>query len=192
MSQSLSGTRSSADFAQKAIQGGFSPRDTATTPMPHFSAEEHSRLKALQEKGKQPAEIARLMGRDLSNVYRHFQRNLQGGQAPNPAGRPPALTAAQVDKVVETTEAMVVAADGKYQVTAKMVKDALVSVRCCGSPILLCSAMLLPFGRRRSPSRSLFPAPQVPDRLVLSRSPDRPGRGRRPISSRSSGGAPRL
>ncbi|CAK0879106.1 unnamed protein product [Prorocentrum cordatum] len=65
------------------------------------------------------------MGRELSNVYRHFQRNLQGDLAPNPVGRPPALSAAQVDKVVETTEAMVVAADGKYQVTALMVRNAL-------------------------------------------------------------------
>ncbi|CAK0851195.1 unnamed protein product [Prorocentrum cordatum] len=65
------------------------------------------------------------MGRDLSNVHRHFQRNLQGDSAPNPAGRPPALSATQVDKVVETTEAMVVAADGKYQVTALMVRNAL-------------------------------------------------------------------
>eukprot|EP00959_Pyramimonas_sp_CCMP1952_P225401 4713948-Pyramimonas_sp.AAC.1 len=74
--------------------------------MPHFSAEEHSRLKSLQGQGKQPAEIAKLMGRDLSNVFRHFQRNLQGDLAPNPVGRPAALSAAQVDKVVETTEAM--------------------------------------------------------------------------------------
>ncbi|CAK0810352.1 unnamed protein product [Prorocentrum cordatum] len=65
------------------------------------------------------------MGRDLSNVFRHFQRNLQGDLAPNPVGRPAALSAAQVDKVVETTEAMVVAADGKYQVTALMVRNAL-------------------------------------------------------------------
>ena len=147
--------------------------------MPHFSVEEHSRLKTLQEQGKQPAEIAKLMGRDLSSVYRHFQRNLQGGPAPNPAGRPPALSVAQVDKVVDTTETMVVAADGKYQVTSKMVRDALVSVRRCGYPMLFCSATSLPFGRRRSRSRSFFPAPPIPDRPVFSRL-----RGARPIPDR--------
>ena len=97
-------------------------------PTPHFSAQELARLKNLLEKGKRPAEIATLMGRDLSNVYHHFQRHQQGGAAPRPVGRPPALNGAQVDKVVDTTETMVVVADGKYQVTAKMVLDAPVVV----------------------------------------------------------------
>ena len=82
----------------------------------------------LQEKGKQPAETATLMGRDLSNVYHHFQRNHEGGAAPNPVGRPPALTAAQVGQVgqvVDTTETMVVAVDGEYQVAAKTLRDAV-------------------------------------------------------------------
>ena len=109
-------------------------------------------MKTLQEKGKQPAEVAKLMGRDLSNVYRHFQRNRDGGAAPNPVGRPPALTAVQVDRVVDATDRMVVAADGKYQVTAKMVRDAQTSVLRQGVhvaaliPIALvrgCSALLL-------------------------------------------------
>ena len=89
----------------------------------HYSSHELSILEHYQKKGKTPTEVATLMGRDTSSVYRHFQRNLTKGKAPNPVGRKRVLTDAQVDRLVTTAQSMTAAADGKYQVTAKMVKE---------------------------------------------------------------------
>ena len=96
-----------------------------------FSSAELGRLRALQEQGKPASEVATLLGRDISSVCRHFKRNRQKtGKAVRPVGRPSALTDAQVDRVVSATEKMVKAADGTYQVTAKMVKTSL-KLKCC-------------------------------------------------------------
>ncbi len=70
-------------------------------------------------------EVATLLGRDLSNVYRRAQRNAaKRGRTPKPVGRPPALKKAQIDRLVRVTESMVNPAGGMYQVTCQMIKDA--------------------------------------------------------------------
>ena len=95
----------------------------------HLTASEKDCLSRLQDEGKSPSQVAELLGRDLSSVNRHFQRNSNPPKkAPKSVGRPAALTEKQIDRVVDTTERMIQAA-GKsrkpYQVTASMVRTAL-------------------------------------------------------------------
>jgi hypothetical protein len=95
----------------------------------HFSEAEKDRLRRLQDEGKSPSKVAELLGRDLSSVNRHFNRNmLPPKKLPKPVGRPPALTEKQIDRVVDTAERLIQAA-GKgrkpYQVTASMIKTAM-------------------------------------------------------------------
>jgi hypothetical protein len=95
----------------------------------HFSEAEKDRLRRLQDEGKSPSKVAELLGRDLSSVNRHFNRNmLPPKKLPKPVGRPPALTEKQNDRVVDTAERLIQAA-GKgrkpYQVTASMIKTAM-------------------------------------------------------------------
>jgi IS30 family transposase len=95
----------------------------------HFSEAEKDRLRRLQDEGKSPSKVAELLGRDLSSVNRHFNRNmLPPKKLPKPVGRPPARTEKQNDRVVDTAERLIQAA-GKgrkpYQVTASMIKTAM-------------------------------------------------------------------
>ena len=65
------------------------------------------------------------MGRDLSNVFRHMQRNAsKRRRAPRLVGRPVAMAEAQIDRLVRVTESIVKAADRKYQIACKTVRHA--------------------------------------------------------------------
>ena len=63
-----------------------------------------------------PADIARTIGRDLSCVARLLKQT----KAPNPVGRPAALSEAQVDKAVKEVDLMVDKADACSEVTVAM------------------------------------------------------------------------
>ena len=102
----------------------------------HFTASEKAFLEQWQDEGKTATEVAGLLRRDVSAVARHFKRNSGAvPKAAQPVGRPPSLTDKQVVRVVEATEKMILAADGKYQVTARMVRCAL-KLKCGDRPIL--------------------------------------------------------
>jgi hypothetical protein len=105
----------------------------------HFSQEEKDRLHKLQDEGKSPSRVAELLGRDLSSVNRHFQRNAAPTKkAPKPVGRPPALSEKQVDNVAATAENLIQAAAKKHkphQVTAGMVRTAL-KLKCTDKVVL--------------------------------------------------------
>ena len=63
-----------------------------------------------------PADIARTVGRDLSCVARLLKQT----KAPNPVGRPAALSEAQVDKAVKEVDLMVDKADTCSEITVAM------------------------------------------------------------------------
>ena len=100
----------------------------------HYSTAEKDLLRRLQDKGKTPSEIAELMDRDISSVNRHFQCNVSKTKV-RPVGRPKALTEKQIDKLVDTAERMIQAADSLYQVTAGMVRRAL-KLKCTDKTVL--------------------------------------------------------
>jgi len=64
-----------------------------------------------------PTDIAAALGRDLSSVCRLLAQK----KAPQPIGRPKALTDSQIDHVVEVLEKMIDEADACYEVTLPMV-----------------------------------------------------------------------
>ena len=84
--------------------------------------------------GRPAAEIAGLLGRDLSSVARRMRRIAMGSASP-PVGRPPALTPAQVDRLVILANEMIEDADCKYQVTAGILKSAM-RLKCSTKTIL--------------------------------------------------------
>ena len=101
------------------------------TPRSHFSSDELLCLSRLQQQGKSPSEVATLMDRHISSVCRRFDANKSSKKVKvAKEGRPKALTEAQVDRLVKTANNMIAAADSKYQVTAKMLKDSL-KLKCC-------------------------------------------------------------
>ena len=92
----------------------------------HFTDIERDCLRRLQGLGKTPSEVAEMMGRDLSTVVRHFNKTKgKANKSREGAGRPRALTERQVDRIVRTTHEMVTAANSEYQVTAGMIRRAL-------------------------------------------------------------------
>ena len=66
-----------------------------------------------------------MMGRDLSSMARHFQKNPGAKGLSKGAGRPRSLTKNQVDRIADTTARAVTAANSEYQVTDGMVRRAL-------------------------------------------------------------------
>ena len=90
----------------------------------HLAEVEHGLINKLTTEGKGPREIADLLKRNVSTIRKH-RSLLKKGKAPKASGRPRALTPKQVDRLVSKAEKMTEAADAQYQVTAKMIRDAL-------------------------------------------------------------------
>ena len=70
------------------------------------------------EDGKEPSEIAALLRRDKSTFTRLLCQELERKKD----GRPRALTEAQIDRMVETMEDMIIKANNEYRITVSMVK----------------------------------------------------------------------
>ena len=102
----------------------------------HYSDIEKACLHRLQLQGKTPSQVAVMMGRDLSSVARHFKTNTRKSKASSKgAGRPCALTQSQVDRIANTLQKMITAANSEYQVTAGMVRRAL-RLKCSDKLVL--------------------------------------------------------
>ena len=73
------------------------------------------------EDEKTPKEIAELLHRDKSSITRLVvqERELKK------QGRPPAFTEAQIDRMVDKLEAMILEANQEWRVTAEMLVKAL-------------------------------------------------------------------
>lgn len=85
-----------------------------------MSADERKWAKNWYSEGKQPSEIADLLGRDTSSITR-----LLCLQKPvKKQGRPSALTKAQVDFLERKLDQMIVKADGQHTVTVEMLQKA--------------------------------------------------------------------
>ena len=110
---------------------GVVPRPVGYT---HYSSDELRLLSKWTDQGRPVAEIARLLGRDLSSVARRVRRVTQGG-VPAQVGRPRALTPAQIDRLAVLANEMIEDADCKYQVTAGMLKAAM-RLKCSEKTIL--------------------------------------------------------
>ena len=100
----------------------------------HYSHDELRLLAKWTEEGRQPSEIAELLGRDVSSVARRVRR-LSVGAAPPKVGRPAALTAAQIERLLVLANEMTEDADCKYQVTAGILKKAM-RLKCSEKTIL--------------------------------------------------------
>ena len=100
----------------------------------HYSSEELRLLAKWREEGRKPHEMAHILGRDLSSVARRLGR-ITTGAAPPQVGRPPALSAAQIDRLVVLANEMIEDADCKYQVTAGILKKAM-RLKCSEQTIL--------------------------------------------------------
>ena len=72
----------------------------------HYSSEELRLLAKWTEEGRKPAEMARLLGRDLPSVARRLRRITAGAVSPQ-VGRPPALTAAQINRLAVVANEMI-------------------------------------------------------------------------------------
>ncbi|CAE7938979.1 unnamed protein product [Symbiodinium necroappetens] len=85
-----------------------------------MSADERKWAKTWYSEGKQPSEIAGLLGRDTSSIAR-----LLCVQKPvKKQGRPSALTKAQIDFLERKLDQMIVKADGQHTVTVEMLQKA--------------------------------------------------------------------
>ena len=93
-----------------------------------FSAEEERLAMQWFEEGVGPSEIAARLGRDKSTVTRHCVKRLPRLQQ----GRPANLNDAQVDFLIRRLHQLVVAAKGRYHVTAAILRKSVrmkVSIR---------------------------------------------------------------
>jgi hypothetical protein len=90
----------------------------------HLTTLEKDRIKQWKGAGKAPSEIADLLDRNKSTITRFFK--VLSSRAARPgAGRRPALTEAIKTRLVAKAKAMIRIADADYQVTAKMIKQAM-------------------------------------------------------------------
>ena len=78
------------------------------------------------ERGMKPADIARDLGRDPSCVGRLLAQK----KAPNPIGRRPALSEAQIDRAVQVLEEMVDKAEATTEITVGMLRRRC-RFKCC-------------------------------------------------------------
>ena len=84
---------------------------------PHMPPDEKRLVREMHfDRLMKPADIARTVGRDISCVARLLKQT----KAPNPVGRPAALSEAQVDKAVKEVDLMVDKADACSDVTVAM------------------------------------------------------------------------
>ena len=97
-----------------------------------MSADELRLAKQWQAQKKSVSDIARLLGRDKGTISRRLGR---AKTKQRPSGRQPALTKAQVDRLECKARSMIKVADACYQVTVKMLKQAL-RLKCCERVIL--------------------------------------------------------
>ena len=100
----------------------------------HYSSEELRLLAKWREEGRKPTEMAHLLGRDLSSVSRRLRRITTGAASPQ-VGRPPALSVAQIDRLVVLANEMIEDADCKYQVTARLLQKTM-RLKCSEKTIL--------------------------------------------------------
>lgn len=100
------------------------------------SAELHL-ARRLQAQDKSVSEIARILGRDKGTVS--LQLNAASSSTSSArkrkSGRQPALTAARIDRLESKVNHMTKIADAEYQVTVKMIKQAL-GLKCCERVVL--------------------------------------------------------
>ena len=95
----------------------------------HWSQKEGELLKRWHTEGKTVQEIADLLQRDETTIRRQMKLSrARGGR--RRVGRPRLLTPKQEKKIVRTADRMIEQADGEWQVTADMVKQAL-KLKCC-------------------------------------------------------------
>ena len=97
-----------------------------------MSGDELRLAKQWQSQKKSVRDIARLLGRDKGTISRQLGR---AKTTRRPSGRKPALTKAQVDRLECKARNMIKVADACYQVTVKMLKQAL-RLKCCERVIL--------------------------------------------------------
>ncbi|CAE8720920.1 unnamed protein product [Polarella glacialis] len=104
------------------------------TAFRHYSGEEKEFLAKWHEEGKTPTEIAELLGRDLSSVFRHVKA-MSSKKKAKPVGRPPSLSSKEVDRIVSKAKDLIKVADSKYQVTASMIRPGA-RLTCCVRTVL--------------------------------------------------------
>ena len=94
-------------------------KKSARDPYRKLSSEE-IRLAKLwhEEDGMEPSEIASLLRRDKSTMTRLLVKK----QVRKKGGRPVSLSDEDIDRLVETLDNMIVAADRKYEVTVEMLR----------------------------------------------------------------------
>ena len=100
----------------------------------HYTQEELRLLAQWVTEGKQATEMAELLDRDLSSVWRRLER-LETGETSEAVGRPRALKPEQADRLVSLANQMIEDADCQYQVTAAMLKGAL-RLKCSQKTVL--------------------------------------------------------
>lgn len=100
----------------------------------HYSDEEKEFLAKWHEEGKTPTEMAELLGRDLSSVFRHVKA-MSSKKKAKPVGRPPSLSPKEVDRIVSKAKDLIKVADSKYQVTASMIRTGA-RLTCCVRTVL--------------------------------------------------------
>ena len=104
-----------------------------------MSSDELRLAKQWQSKKKTISEIARLLGRDKGTISRQLRlalsRTTTKKAGKRSSGRQPALSKAQIDRLESKVHHLTKAADARYQVTVKMIKQAL-GLKCCERVIL--------------------------------------------------------
>ena len=88
--------------------------------------------------GDPPNMIAQRLGRDLSTVVRQLGKSKEStreGVKVRGCGRPPALTAETIDRLVDKTEKLTKAAYARFQITVGAIKKAA-GLNCCEKVVL--------------------------------------------------------
>ena len=89
----------------------------------HFTEKESELLKRWKAEGKPVQEIASLLQRDQTTIRRQLKRAPSRGGHRH-AGRPRFLSPKEERKFVRAADRMIEQADGEWQVTADVVKQA--------------------------------------------------------------------
>jgi len=100
----------------------------------HFDDKEKAMLKKWLREGKSCSEVAKLLARDLSSVCRQAAQ-LKSKKAVNKVGCPSKLNHQQIGVLLQKAKTLIAAADGKFQVTADMLKAAA-GLKCCTRVVL--------------------------------------------------------
>jgi len=111
-------------YTQPSVSRGRWVRVWGVLAMPTFkqtSDAEKGLLRKWHTEGKGANEIAKLLGRDRSTIFRQVAR-LSSRKKTRPVGRPVKLTKEKIDQLVRKAKEMIKVADAKYQVTAAMIR----------------------------------------------------------------------